>query len=194
MPDRVIRWRAPGGKSGTIPASKSGQKPARKRPVRAAQPAESADRRALRTRYGLSPGVSDDDLFATVAAAMSQVSPSSARDVAPRVPLVSDEGPTREQLAVEADWEETNNRLFGLPPGPATAAAAAAGLPTIAQRRSDAYGNAQQAWLAEFHRNAAAADASQVASIDAARNAAVAASSESHDRSHERLHWPELGR
>ncbi len=62
------------------------------------------------------------------------------------------------------------------------------------ERRSDAYAASKETWLAERNRNAAAADASHVASIDAARNAAFAASQESHDRSHERSHWPELGR
>jgi hypothetical protein len=90
---------------------------------------------------------------------------------------VSAAGPTRDQLQKEADWEATNARLFGVPPGPATAAATAAGLLTLAQRRSDAYAASQETWLAEHNRNAA-----------------VAASQESHDRSHERLHWPELGR
>ncbi len=169
-------------------------------------PAESPERRRMRQRLGLSPSVSDHDLFAAVLAAMPKATsrttaqrapapaPAPLAAPPPRAPLVSAAGPTPAELEEEAAWEEVNARLFGLPTGPATAAARAAGIPTQAQRRSDAYHDRQQALLEEFNRNAAAAHAAQVARIDAARNAAVNASQEARDRAQERLHWPELGR
>ncbi|MDP9019782.1 MAG: hypothetical protein M3N25_03095, partial [Actinomycetota bacterium] len=129
MPERIIT-------SG--PARRGG---GQRRPVRAAQPpAESANRRKLRLRLGLSENVSDADLVAATLAAIPpratapRPAPAPPPAPAPAPWTVGATGQTVEQLRVEASWEQQTARLFGLPEGPATRALAAAGIPTAEEQ------------------------------------------------------------
>lgn len=178
MPDRTVRWRAPGGRSGQFTSSSGPpRRPARTTPtprlvraVRAAQPRPASGPLApLRERLGM-PDASDEEV---VAAAAERIAPRAAavpaaRPAAP-APLIAAAGPTAEDLAEEARWEEANALLFGLPTGPATAALAAMGAPTPEQARNDAYAAAQRAQDETFARNAEADRLAQVRDVDAAR-------------------------
>ncbi len=190
MPERIIT-------SG--PARRGG---GQRRPVRAAQPpAESANRRALRQRLGLSGNVSDADLVAATLAAIpprASAPPPAPVPVPPPAPApwtVGTTGQTVEQLRAEASWEQQTARLFGLEPGPATRALAAAGIPTAEEQARSERIAAEQREIETFHRNAEAHRLADVARIDAARNARIAASDagrEAAQRAQERAHWPEL--
>ncbi len=181
--------------------------PARRRggPVRAAQPpAESPHRRKLRLQLGLSENVSQADLWAAALAAIRPraTAPRPAPAPAPAPPpppapawTVGNTGQTVEQLRAEASWEQQTARLFGLEPGPATRALAAAGIPTAEEQARSERIAAEQREIETFHRNAEAHRLADVARIDAARNARIAASDagrEAAQRAQERAHWPEL--
>jgi hypothetical protein len=174
------------------------------RRAQASPPAvESADRRRVRTRLGLSASVSDHDLFAALLASLPKATP---RTTPPRAatpppvpppappPLVSGAGPTEAELVEEAQWEEANARMFDTPLGPATRALAERGLPTPEQRRSAEHHARQAAYDEQFARAAEASRLAEVAKIDAARAAHDRASQESHERAQDRLHFPELNR
>ncbi len=190
MPDRPRTTARPGS-----------VRPATRRRTQASPPVESADRRRLRTRLGLSASVSDHDLFAAAVAAMPQATSTPPRAATPPpvpppapAPLVSAAGPTEAELVEEAQWEEANARMFGTPLGPASRALAERGLPTPEERRSAEHYARQSAYDEQFARAAEASRLAEVAKIDAARAAHDRASQESHERAQYRLHFPELNR
>lgn len=188
--------------------------PARRRRVVLAQPprpgpsaATSAHVRALRERLALPPSATPQEVVNAATARVRALGappappapalvPAPPRPAPSAAPLVSAAGPTLEELAEEARWEQTTSRLFpevGL--GPATAALAAAGAPLPSAAEVD--GARRDAWQAEFARNAEADHRAQVAADDAVRATRVAAGAadrQAREAASDRLLFPELGR
>lgn len=208
MPDDIVRWRAANGRTGQFRRTGSrsrGRPAAAPAPVRAVRAAAStptpptpqppAGIADLRARLGMPATATAEQV---VAAAAERLAPRPAAPVA-AAPAPPATVLTPEQLLEESRWEEVDQALFGIQPGPgsATERLAAMGAPTPEQARSDVAAAREAAWRAEFDRNQEADRRAGELTVDATRagRGRVAAEDRAaRERAQDLLLWPELGR